>query len=197
MRSCVKKEKGGKEAAAARCHRPPKHFHFLSDPMLSRVTEQDDCIRRCRGPPIVRPPPFRLRALGVQQAETSLAEAWRGGTRACIGPAGPTALVLALARDEPEPRGPGGQHGPRAVPPPSRTNWTRLVPLPVLIGRVSSLFPSGGADDPRRHQPRQAVRHVRGLDPLGVSRARAAAGRGGGLACAVSSLLANGSGCAE
>jgi len=136
MRSCVKKEKGGKEAAAARCHRPPKHFHFLSDPMLSRVTEQDDCIRRCRGPPIVRPPPFRLRALGVQQAETSLAEAWRGGTRACIGPAGPTALVLALARDEPEPRGPGGQHGPRAVPPPSRTNWTRLVPLPVLIGRV-------------------------------------------------------------
>jgi len=27
------------------------------------------------------------------------------------------------------------------LPPPSRTNWTRLVPPSVLIGRVSSLLP--------------------------------------------------------
>jgi hypothetical protein len=29
---------------------------------------------------------------------------------------------------------------PPPLPPPSRTNWTRLVPPPVLIGRVSSLL---------------------------------------------------------
>jgi hypothetical protein len=28
-----------------------------------------------------------------------------------------------------------------APPPPSRTNWTRLVPPPVLTGHVSSLLP--------------------------------------------------------
>jgi hypothetical protein len=30
---------------------------------------------------------------------------------------------------------------PPPVPPPSRTNWTRLVPPPVLTGHVSSLLP--------------------------------------------------------
>ena len=29
----------------------------------------------------------------------------------------------------------------RPLPPPARTNWTRLVPLSVLTGHVSSLFP--------------------------------------------------------
>ena len=28
-------------------------------------------------------------------------------------------------------------------PPPSRTDWTRLVPPPVLTGHVSSLLPDG------------------------------------------------------
>jgi len=32
---------------------------------------------------------------------------------------------------------------PRLPPPPSRTDWTRLVPPPVLTGRVSSLLPYG------------------------------------------------------
>jgi hypothetical protein len=34
-------------------------------------------------------------------------------------------------------------------PPPSRTNWTRLVPLPVLTGRVSSLLRDRGRESRR------------------------------------------------
>ena len=47
-----------------------------------------------------------------------------------------------------------------APPPPSRTNWTRLVPLPVLTGRVSSLFTQVRAarvpQMQRRDRPRRA-----------------------------------------
>jgi hypothetical protein len=43
------------------------------------------------------------------------------------------------------------QAEPRAAPPPSRTNWTRLVPSPVLNGHVSS--------PPAAARPSHATRH--------------------------------------
>jgi hypothetical protein len=46
---------------------------------------------------------------------------------------------------------------PVPPPPPSRTNWTRLVPLPVLTGRVSS-----GAQDPPHVPAHHAGRRGRG-----------------------------------
>jgi len=61
-----------------------------------------------------------------------------------------TVMVLdAVSRVAGPERAPGGAcllelHAPWQVenpPPPSRTNWTRLVPPPVLTGRVSFLLP--------------------------------------------------------
>jgi hypothetical protein len=53
------------------------------------------------------------------------------------GGAGPGEMRIAGGAED-------GEDGPFDEPPPlspSRTNWTRLVPPPVLTGHVSSLFP--------------------------------------------------------
>jgi predicted Zn-dependent peptidase len=57
---------------------------------------------------------------------------------------------------------------PRGIPRASRTNWTRLVPPPVLIGHVSSLLPR---DPPRLLSPRAppAIR-LRGPTPRAARR---------------------------
>jgi len=44
----------------------------------------------------------------------------------------------------------------RPPPPPSRTNWTRLVPRPVLTGHVSGLH--RGAGPPRAPRPAPGAR---------------------------------------
>ena len=46
----------------------------------------------------------------------------------------------------------------KQVPPPSRTNWTRLVPPPVLTGHASSLLPSDVALPPVPPPPAPTTR---------------------------------------
>jgi hypothetical protein len=63
----------------------------------------------------------------------------RAGSRERAGAAGgvPVPQRRGGVRSRGRPRG----SAPALIPPPSRTNWTRLVPPPVLIGHVSSLPP--------------------------------------------------------
>ena len=62
-------------------------------------------------------------------------------------PAVPKLALLALG----DAVGPNAPHVP-SPPPPSRTDWTRLVPPPVLTGHVSSLLPYVPSARPLPHQ---------------------------------------------
>jgi hypothetical protein len=56
---------------------------------------------------------------------------------------------------------------PPPLPPPSRTNWTRLVPPSVLTGHVSSLLPYQGLQvrAPARAQPLRNWHPAHGIPP--------------------------------
>ena len=61
----------------------------------------------------------------------------------------------------------GRGSGFSAPPPPSRTDWTRLVPPPVLTGHVSSRSPHGLT---RRHTPRPQRRAGPSIPRVGAQR---------------------------
>ena len=83
--------------------------------------------------------------VGRRDAADAPADATRDATRdAALDARGRRADALADAilsgslEDEPADSTAGCVPAP---PPPSRTNWTRLIPPPVLTGHVSSLLP--------------------------------------------------------